>query len=194
MRLSALTRMHAVQKEEKEQRLKDFIARNMAARKAAGASTGHSVYRLVALSPESPVAKALADLSAEASALGIAIEAVFLRPVSDAPAAFTVCRQISDTRMIDAHEQLVLGPETTWIGDSMRRDPCKRDAFEQFSESCEPTSRRAGRSFDRIWTMAKPVRRSMSHQAKLESTAEDLLDPSLIGTPDQVPSSFVLRH
>jgi hypothetical protein len=31
-------------------------------------------------------------------------------------------------RLVEAHEQLVLGPETCWIGDCMQRDPAKCDA------------------------------------------------------------------
>lgn len=199
MRLSALTRMHSVQKEEKEQRLKDFITRDMAARRAAGASSERAVYRLVALSPDSPVAKALADLAAEAASLGIDIEAVFLRTVASAaaptaPASFPVCRHVSDTRLIDAHEQLVLGPETTWIGDSMRRDPSKRDAYERFSEACEITASNAIRAFDRLWSMGKPARRLVTPAAVPHSTSDSVLDPALMGNADQVPSAFVLRH
>jgi hypothetical protein len=199
MRLSALTRMHSVQKEEKEQRLKDFIARDMAARRAAGPSTERAVYRLVALSPDSPVAKALADIAAEAAALGINIEAVFLRTMASAsgpaaPASFPVCRHVSDTRVIDAHEQLVLGPQTTWIGDAMRRDPGKRDAYERFSEACEMTATNAIRAFDRLWSMGKPARRLVAPQAAPASTSDSVLDPALMGNADQVPSAFVLRH
>ena len=43
-------------------------------------------------------------------------------------------------RLIEAHEQLVLGPETCWIGDSMRREPSKCDAYETFVDACQATA------------------------------------------------------
>jgi hypothetical protein len=45
-------------------------------------------------------------------------------------------RWARDPRLIEAHEQLVLGAQTCWIGDSMRRDPTKCDAFESYVEGC----------------------------------------------------------
>ena len=45
-------------------------------------------------------------------------------------------RWAKNPRMLDAHEQLVIGPNSTWMGDCMRRDPTKRDAFQSFNVDC----------------------------------------------------------
>ena len=60
-------------------------------------------------------------------------------------------------RLIEAHEQLVLGPETCWIGDCMRRDPAKCDAFENFIEDCGEASGCAIVSFERLWAISEVI-------------------------------------
>ena len=80
------------------------------------------------------------------------------RPVvakgGDASVPGFTTRFLTDARMLEAHEQLVLGPATVWIGDCMRRDPSKRDAFETYCDLNVPTARSARRSFERMWSMA----------------------------------------
>jgi len=58
---------------------------------------------------------------------------------------------------IEAHEQLVLGPETCWIGDCMRRDPAKCDAYESYVEGCGEAAGCAAVSFERLWLASQPL-------------------------------------
>src|SRR5262249_61455436 len=60
-------------------------------------------------------------------------------------------------RLIEAHEQLVLGPSTCWIGDAMRRDPAKCDAFENYVEGCGEAAGCASVSFERLWFASAPL-------------------------------------
>ena len=60
-------------------------------------------------------------------------------------------------RLIEAHEQLVLGPETCWIGDCMRRDPAKCDAYESYVEGCGEAAGCAAVSFERLWLACQPM-------------------------------------
>jgi hypothetical protein len=60
-------------------------------------------------------------------------------------------------RLIEAHEQLVLGPETCWIGDSMRREPVKCDAYESYIDACAKTTAAAVVSFERLWQTSEPL-------------------------------------
>ena len=66
-------------------------------------------------------------------------------------------------RLIEAHEQLVLGPETCWIGDCMRRDPAKCDAYESYVEGCGEAAGCAAVSFERLWLASQPM---VSHTAR----------------------------
>lgn len=197
MRLSAFARMNVVHKEEKESRLKEFIARDLANRRAAGGGAQElTVYRLIALSADSPAAKALAELSEEIAALGITIDAIFFRKRGIAENFEGLdphhCRYATDPRLLDAHEQLVLGPQSVWIGDCMRREPGKRDAFECYSEGCEATSRRAVRSFEHIWLTAKPAKHGSAARVVDTSSPHDLLAATLAATAGEEgdPSAF----
>ena len=60
-------------------------------------------------------------------------------------------------RLIEAHEQLVLGAQTCWIGDCMRRDPAKCDAFESYVEGCGEAAGCALVSFERLWGACEPL-------------------------------------
>ena len=167
MRLIASTRIQAVSEEQKESRLKDFIQNDLKAREALdGAVASERTYRLLARSPDSPVARALAGLVPDATALGIDIQVVFLRvdgvaPASESASQFVspsvACRRASDRRLVDAHEQLFLGNGRAWVGDSMRRDPARRDAYESYSDYCELVASWTDRSFQRIWATACAV-------------------------------------
>ena len=61
------------------------------------------------------------------------------------------CRVVRDQRLIAAHEQLVLAPDYAWIGDSMRREPSRRDTFERFAPASAEIAMQATRSFERLW-------------------------------------------
>ena len=66
-------------------------------------------------------------------------------------------RIVSEPRMLDGHEQLVIGADHVWYGDSMRREPDKRDAYSAFSPCDAVAGGRALATFARIWAQAAPV-------------------------------------
>ena len=66
-------------------------------------------------------------------------------------------RWARNPRLMEAHEQLVLGPETCWIGDSMRREPTKCDAYEAYVDSCLKTTATVVTSFERLWRTCEPL-------------------------------------
>ncbi len=198
MRLSAFARMHVVQKEEKETRIREFIERDLALKAQEGARAEPAVYRLIALSPESPAAVALSQFSAQLAELGIEIQAVFMkRPVvakgGDASVPGFNTRFLADPRMLEAHEQLVLGPATVWIGDCMRRDPAKRDAFETYCDLNVPTARSARRSFERMWAMAAGTSRGQGVR-RLTDLPGAFLEASLLSSPDAAALPIASRH
>jgi hypothetical protein len=198
MRPSAFTHLHTAGKEEKERRLRDFIARDLETRKADTASTGATVYRLLALSLESPAAQALSALAADIAEQGITIEMVFLRKVSAADAEQAIpgvaCRIANDRRLFDAHEQLVLGTESVWTGDCMRREPTRRDSYESYRPNCGKTVGWASSSFERIWMKAKPAGSGSTMKTPAETPEQALLEASLMASPDATPHPVALRH
>lgn len=140
---------------EKEAKLIDFIAHYVG-----------SECLLVARSPQSPVVKALSAISKTLPG-AITIRAIFTTlasetdlkdaaaaPVFAGPASY---RLLADPRCLDAHEQLVLDGSAVWLGDCMRRDPVKRDAFEIYSAVNDFTARNSRKSFESLWAKAQPV-------------------------------------
>lgn len=199
MRPSAFTRMHAVSKEEKELRLKEFITRDLEARKNDAALADPAAYRLIALSIESPAVRALGALASEIAAHGIAVEIVFLCKVSatDAERAISgvTCRIANDRRLFDAHEQLVLSAADVWTGDCMRRDPTRRDAYECYSISCKKTAAWAASSFEHMWALAKPAGGGSSLRKPAETPEQALLEEApMMANPDAIPDAVSLRH
>lgn len=156
MRSQPTARFHVVKKHEKEGRLTEFIREQIA-------SPGNGPSReflLVARSPRSPALRALRALAGELSREAIGVRAVLLEAAeaelsSEAPLG--EIRLLGEVRALEAHEQLVLGPATAWIGDCMRREPNERDAFEAYATACPLTANWAQRSFQALWRRATPV-------------------------------------
>lgn len=165
MRSNTPARMHVVKKEEKETNLRAFIQKDLENRKTAGATDGD--YRLVARSLESPVARAMASLSSDITDSGIAMRLLLTQFGAIADAELTEqaravvpaadIRVIRDVRFLDAHEQLVVSPTAAWIGDCMRREPSKRDAYECFAPDSAEVAGWANTSFERLWAAGEPL-------------------------------------
>ena len=114
---------------DKEQSLRQFLLRHL-----AGTEPGQlSDLQIVARSLDSPLIKAITSLGQDIAGAGLSV------------------------RLIEAHEQLVIGPETCWIGDCMRRDPAKCDAYESFIEGCGEAAGCAAVSFERLWLASQAV-------------------------------------
>jgi hypothetical protein len=195
MRFSSNAHPNGMVREEKEARLKAFIRTHMESLRASGATPGMTVYRLLALSAESPAAHVLGELAPELSAAGIRVEAILLRRCGTDKIEGADCRFVTDLRLLDAHEQLVLDRATAWIGDCMRRDPLKRDAYELYSDN-PVTAGHAARSFAQIWRAAGPSGSLASERRWTGLRQATLFDPSLIAGAEAMASPHLLpiRH
>ena len=156
--------LHGLSIAEKVSKLTAFIGEDLDARATHGMHVAGGCYLLIARSPESPVAQALRSHAARLAAMGIRVRAIFSEVDSSKPAdllaPFSVpseCRLARDPRLLAAHEQLTLTATCTWVGDSMRRDPGKRDALERFAANCAQTGAHAVRSFESLWRATLPV-------------------------------------
>jgi hypothetical protein len=168
MRQPASSELSVVKRAEKQEKLKNYILQTIAAAHRAGDASKTETLLLVARSAESPVALALVSLASELAESGLAIRAIFTDIESETTTAgWTVngpaiafardVRWARNARLTDAHEQLVLTHDACWIGDCMRRDPAKTDAFEHFVGDNAETTRLASVSFERLWRHAEPL-------------------------------------
>ena len=122
---------------------------------------------MIARSVESPVVKAISAQAGEIAAAGYCVRMIIAQAdrqslprgwtLSDSVEVDCEVRWAKKPRLIEAHEQLVLGPETCWIGDSMRREPAKCDAYENYVDACADTTAAAIVSFERLWAASEPL-------------------------------------
>jgi hypothetical protein len=157
--------MSVIKRGEKEQKISAFLGTHFAC-----ASNGHSMAReilVIVRSIESPVARALAAHAAQIAASARPVRMILARADRGAlPAGWSLgeagqveceMRWARNPRLLEAHEQLVLAADTCWIGDSMRRDPAKCDAYETFVESNADVAAAARVSFERLWAVSQQL-------------------------------------
>lgn len=165
MSVRPLPPISVIKKEDKESRLTAFISDHLFTAGTDGCEISPcQEILLVARSGESPVVRALAATLGGPDRPAPHIRAILTMPRDAAqeplPAALSVlaeARFVTDPRILDAHEQLWLGPRTAWIGDCMRREPAKRDAYECYAQDCAATAQSTAVAFERLWAMAKPA-------------------------------------
>ena len=167
--------------EDKEQRLRQFVQHHL----SMVSDRAHQLL-VVARSLDSPVVKAIVGLEQAITAVGGSVRLI-LAQVDDevqclAGSAMSCKHEIRwarHPRLIEAHEQLVLGPQTCWIGDCMRRDPAKCDAFENYVEDCGEAAGCAAVSFERLWFASAPL-----HGAAPTAATAALLPLPAVSQPD----------
>ncbi len=180
-----LSSQDVVRCEEKEDRLLDFLGYYLELLDCSEHSDPkQKTVTLLARSPRSPVARALYAFASEMSDAAINLEVIFaqLEPTdllsnwfdmvvdetSNTPRP--VIRWAKTPSLMDAHEQLVLGTAMSWSGDSMRREPSKRDAFELFRSDCKESARYGIHAFQAIWEVSEPVPVRLSKALKTGKT------------------------
>jgi hypothetical protein len=177
-----------VKHEDKLEKLKGFIQSMLAQRDAQAESSGMRCLTVVARSSNSPVARAVTELSHALTAAGYSVNVVLSileaeasvadwRVVGEAPSCLGELRFARNPRLADAHEQMVLSAQQCWIGDAMRRDPSTRDAFEVYALEHAETVRLSTVSFDRLWAVSEPVKRTTTRPAARTTTSAVAVDP-----------------
>jgi hypothetical protein len=189
MRLRPPLRVNVTRHEEKEQKLQEFLSQHLAAQRNGGDARRSTHLLLVARSLESPVVRVIASLANEIAAAGLGVRIILghidrdLLP-EDWGRGVTFAHEVRwarHPRLIEAHEQLVIDAETCWIGDCMRRDPAKCDAYESFVEGCGEAAGCAAVSFERLWLTCQPL------VSRAEGGSVDAIGPGPI--PPAEPAS-----
>lgn len=187
-------RVSVTRHDEKEQKLREFVKHHITSA-AVPTSAAQSMLMVVARSAESPVVKALAGLAPEIQSAGYALRIIFAHLDHDAlPDTWdrdmgglrSEVRWARRPRLVEAHEQLVMSATACWIGDCMRRDPAKCDAFENFVEDCGEAAGCAAVSFERLWVISEPVRRI--------SIATPVPSPEAIASLEMPQPTIGTRH
>lgn len=202
MRSKTSPAMQVVKKEEKEAKIRQFIEKALSTLPADG---GGASCLLLARSIESPAARMLAEVLGTGLATNVTVRTIVttadLRHVDvkdvvmNSIAALGECRIARDPRVLEAHEQLVIGGHAVWIGDCMRRDPSKRDAYECFAEAHADMAVTARRSFERLWKQALPAApaRSSAVAAEQDEVLADMA-PGALGAETTPPPTAATRH
>jgi hypothetical protein len=196
MRFSQHFRMSLTRRGEKELRLGAFIAQGL---RGLGPEvqvhdlqgTEHAIL-VVARSAQSPVVKSIAALAHEIAAARCHVRMILARAdrsgladtfiATQAAALECEVRRVRTQRLIEAHEQLVLGARASWTGDSMRRDPSTCDAYEGFVEDCLEMATAARATFERLWRDGEPF----TQPAPLAAAA--------LGAPNAIPPGGLLAR
>lgn len=189
MQAKAPPRNPILMREERQHKLKTFVERALEAR-----SSQHSeAVLLLTRSIDSIVTRALVGLSAQLAALSmpvrIAIATDIMPPLSSLPAQnggpYIEIRFGLDHRLLDAHEQLIIGDRALWFGDCMRREPDKIDNFERFLPDDLVANRNGRATFQRLWGSLNPatvVGRRETSPANLASTLSGVSPADLAET------------
>jgi hypothetical protein len=168
MRFRPTHRASVTRQDQKEHKLQHFIAEHLPRIPQAPAGSPPRQLQIVARSADSPVIRAVAGLAQQVIDGAFAVRIILAQVDRETfpegwvhaghPIAFEhEIRWARRPRLIEAHEQLVLGPQTCWIGDCMRRDPAKCDAYESFIEDCGEAAGCASVSFERLWVASEPL-------------------------------------
>ena len=171
MRFSQHFRMSVTKRGEKELRLGAFISRSLQSLSAAAESgalqPGERAVLVIARSAQSPVVKSLGAVASDIARAGCIVRMILARAdraglpdalfVAQAAGLDCEVRRVRNPGLMEAHEQLVIGSRTCWMGDSMRRDPAISDAYESFVEDCPAIAATAASTFERLWLGSEPL-------------------------------------
>ena len=153
-----------MKREVREQRLHDLVERYIA---QLAQSKEHSATELsvdiIAHSPDSPIAVAVAARLAELKSAGVILRAIFASIEPEPSLARWLSesawvRWARDVRLLEAHEQLVLGNARCWSGDAMRRGSTKTDLFESLNEGHPQAALMGRQAFDRLAPLTAIIR------------------------------------
>lgn len=178
MRIASPSRPMIMSRTDKEARLKDFIAEAFALRGEAPAR--EICVTLFVRNPDSPAARALYGAWQDGRIEGARMLVVVGETIVEEPAAPSILdipnvehRVLADPRFATSHEQLTIGHSRLWIGDCLRRDPAKRDAFELYHNDDAANCVFALASFEKLWSRARRLPRSTELSPEIIAAQSD---------------------
>ncbi len=171
--LSAFHKRSLSDRQQPVDRFATILATYLHHLETKGGSAQERTLTLIARSPASPAARALALHAKGLEREQVSVQIIFakLSPpdllielatalnimpsegVSSAP----LIRFIKSPGLLNAHEQLVLGASTCWTGDMLRRSEEQRNGLDLLEEDAAGSVRLAEFAFNAIWDIARPA-------------------------------------
>ena len=156
----------------------------------------HLTISIIARSPTSPVILAFVEYAEKLKAYDVAVRAIIaqtepaepLRDLTKSLLALSgesqtgeLARWANKTCLLDAHEQMTLGPAMCWSGDAMRRQPGKCDGLDLFETEAPQTVRLGVLAFEAIWLVCEklPGQRGDVNYSRLSASCAHPEDPAL---------------
>lgn len=170
--LSAFAKRPLSDRQHSVERFSNIMSSYLNRLESSGGDLRERSMTLIARSPSASVARALIPYAKELEREQVSVNLIFakLSPIellTDLALALnligprddrsTSIRLIKTPALLNAHEQLVLGSNTTWTGDMLRRCEENRNGFDLLEENAPGSVRLAQFAFNAIWTIAKPV-------------------------------------
>ncbi len=171
--LSAFHKRPLSDRQQPVDRFATILATYLHRLETKGGSTQERALTLIARSPASPAARALTLHAKELKREQISTQIIFAKlsptdllieladalnilPSEGASSASTI-RFIKSPGLLNAHEQLVLGANTCWTGDMLRRSEEQRNGLDLLEEDAAASVRLAEFAFNAIWDIARPA-------------------------------------
>jgi hypothetical protein len=167
---------------------------------------------LIARSPASPPAQALAMNLSRFQPMSLEVRIIFVQIAPAGALSFLAqtltasCRQAPETivrwaknrALLDAHERLTLGTTLCWTGDSMRRSEDSRSAMDRVDDGTPGIIGEANASFEALWGISNPVpktafSRSSAPACPVPALQEQALVQALSAEPNIVHLDAHLR-
>ncbi len=162
---------------------------------------------LIARSPASPPAQALAMNLGRFQPLSVEVRIIFaqIAPAGAlnfiAQALSAACRQppeetvrwAKNRALLDAHERLTLGRTLCWTGDSMRRSEDSRSAIDRVDDGTPCVIGEANASFEALWGVSKPLPKTVFSRGDLPGPVPALQEDALIQTMAAEPKVVLIE-
>jgi hypothetical protein len=160
---------------------------------------------LIARSPASPPAQALAMNLGRFQPLSVEVRIIFaqIAPANAmnfvVAALTTACRHTPEIiirwaknrALLDAHERLTLGRTLCWTGDSMRRSEDTRSAIDRVDDGTPAAMAEAYASFEALWGAAKPLPKTLFSKPAMPAMETNLSGQAL---PKSIPADPKVIH
>jgi hypothetical protein len=170
--LSAFNKKSSDPRQHPTQKLSGLIGAYLERLAGRGGSIEERSLTLIARSPATVVAQAVASQAEGLRREQVTTRIIFARlapfeQLAELAAALDLA-DASDTRsslvrliktpaLLHAHEQLVLGTSCCWTGDMLRRCEDNRNGLDLWEEDAAGSVRLAQLAFHAIWAIGKPV-------------------------------------
>jgi hypothetical protein len=161
---------------------------------------------LIARSPASPVAQALAINLGRFEPQSVQVGIIFAQiappealdfllqslKTACAQAPETIIRWAKNRALLDAHERLTLGHTLCWTGDSMRRAEDTRSVMDRVDDADPAVLAESRASFTALWKASKALPKLVLSRPCLQSTGDTLRTPQPF-EPDMQSQPNIVR-